>query len=85
MGTHWIDLYANNNCMTTFQKKSNNLFYKFHNFYKLIPATQLIFEKNAKLILNHFLKENISTNEPHVYDTKPIYLQSDNGLQYRVS
>ena len=81
MGTHWIDLYTNNNCMATFQKKSKNLFYTFYNFYKLILATQLIFEKNSKLILNYFLKENISMNQPDQFISNQIMLGNTSSVE----
>ena len=43
------------------------------------------FERNDKVILNYFLKLNISMNDPHAYDTKKMPLQLDNPLQFGLS
>lgn len=43
------------------------------------------FEKNDTIISDYFLKQNLSINELHSYDTKRIGLQLDKPLQFRLS
>ena len=52
----------------------------FKNFF--LPNN---FEKNDKVIMNYFLKQNISMSELHFYATKQIHAQLGKLLEYRHS
>ena len=57
------------------QTEKPSRFYKF-NFCHTVS------KRNSGIILEYILKSDISLNEPHVHNTKQVYLQLDNSLQF---